>query len=669
MLKNRAFLIFIATFFLFFSSNNISFSIEDSKTKNVYPDYAYEFCGKDKCEKFNRKLFVFNLKLNKYILRPVNIVWASVLPKYGMDRLQNAYNNMNSPVRIISCLLEKDFKASKQETLSFLTNTTLGVGGLYNPAQTRFKIEPRQEDMGQVLAHYKVKSGPYLVLPVVRGNVRDLCGKLLDCPLRPTSYVGPFGAAANALFAVNNSTCAQPIFKKIDDTYPDPYYIAKQVDGVERFIKNSNLDRTNVFMEKTASQNLVKVNSISEQTIVNPDVEMNNFNSQGSLVDSMRTAMFDNQKLDSSKWSEMSVWNKTFSKQIKIDSVGINPNRANYKYRYILQKNKTAPVAILYPSFGEGIWADKSVVLAKILYDEGYSVIIQGSSFQWEFIKSMPDGYKPGLPNQDAKYLRLVTSKILDKLEAKNQAKFDKKILVGCSFGAMTGIFAAAQEEEENTLGISSYISINPPVEIFFALKQLDKYSGEWKNDPTDIKMRVAIAAEKAIHVSQTIAHKEIKEMPETMPFTEDEAKLVIAFIMKQKLSDAIFAIENCSRTKTSPLYETANKMSFYDYSQKYFFANQDSIPDKLNYDSSLYSIANFLNNSKNYKIYHTVDDYFVNQQQLAWLKNNTNNNLILFSNGSHLGCLYRKEFLAEFKKDTELGAKEVQEVKIRNKK
>lgn len=672
MVKSRAFLIFIAALILNFCLNNMSFATEDIGIKNRYPDYSYEFTGKDKCETFNRKLFIFNLKLNKYLVRPINIVWASVMPKYAMDRVQSAHNNMNYPVRLMGCLLQKDFKSSRQETISFLTNTTLGLGGLYNPAQTRFKIEPRQEDIEQALAYHRVKRGPYLVLPVVQGNLRDLVGKLLDCPLRPTSYVGPFGAVATAVFTVNNTTYTQPMIKKVDESYADPYEVAKQVDGIAKYIKILNLDRSDVFKEKTASQNIIKISKLSEssslQPEIKPDIELTNFNPQGSLVDSTRTALFDNQKLDSSIWSDMSVWNKNFNKKIKIASVNIAPKRQNYKYRYILQKNKTAPIAIIYPSIGEGIMADKSTVLAKILYDEGYSVMIQGSAFHWEFIKSMPKDYKPGLPSQDAQYLRLTTSKILDKLQQKRNGKegynFNKKILVGCSFGAITGLFVANQEENgnilgEKTMGISNYIAINPPIEILFALKQLDKYSQDWENDPSDIKLRTAIAAEKIIHVSNTIYHKDIKDMPETMPFTDDEAKLIIGFIMKQKLYDVVFAIENYSRAKKTNLNETINKMSYYDYAQKYLFVNQDKTDEQINSETSLYSLTNFLQTSRKYKIYHAVDDYFVNQEQLSWLKKHTNNKSVFFGNGSHLGCLYRKEFMDQFKKDITLKATE----------
>lgn len=660
MFKNKALLLVISIVFLFSISNNISYATESPKTETFYPDYSCEFSGIDTCEKFNRKLFVFNLKLNRRVIRPVNIVWASVMPKYGMDRIKNAYNNVNFPVRFASCLFQKDFKASKQELVRFITNTTIGVGGLYDPALTRFKIEPCNEDLAQALAKTKIKRGPYLVLPIVRGNVRDLVGKVLDWPFKPTSYVGPFGAAANALFAVNNTTCSQPLVKKVDDSFADPYVIAKQIDGIDRYIKNTNLDRSSIFKEKTKSQNIINVCEFSQSCKIEPDIKLVNFNPQGSLVDSTRTAFFDNQKLDDSIWSEMSIWNKCFNKVIKTTSVKIYPNRSKYNYRYLLNKDKNSPLAILYPSFGEGIGADKSTVLAKILYSKGYSIAILGSAFQWEFIKSMPENYKPGLPTKDAQKLRLTTAKILEDIKIKKGRTFDKKIIIGCSYGALTGAFATAQDDKEdidseNKLNITKYIGINPPVDILYAMRELDKYSQDWKKDPSDLKERTAIAAEKTVLVANSIYKKELKQMPENMPYTNDEAKMLISFIMKQKLYDVIFAIENSSRSKKSGIENTVNKMSFNDYAQNYLHINDYDSTEKSDCDTSLYSIENDLKTSDKYKIYHTVDDYFVNQEQLEWLKNVSNDKTILFSNGSHLGYLYRKEFLDQFEKDINL--------------
>lgn len=659
-IQYKAFIIFIVAFLLNICSNNVSFAIEDVASTNKYPDFAYEFTGKDKHEKFNRKLFVFNLKLNKYVLRPINTLWGSIMPQCAINRLQNLQNNINFPVRVVSCAIQKDFKSSRAEFGKFLINTTIGLGGLYDPATSVFKMEEHNEDIEQALGYRNVKPGYYWVLPVVQGNVRDLVGQLLDVPLKGSSYI-PFATTA---FFVNSTTNSQAGIKRLDEANVDPYEVARQLKGLDMYMKIANLDRKSVLAEKEAELNTINISNTSNQidlkentqAKLKADIDLDKYNPQGPLIDSMRSALFDSEKVDSSIWSETSVWNKTFKKRLKISSVNIDKTRPDYRYRYILQKNKTAPLAIIYPAFGEGILGDKAVRQAKILYDEGYSVVIQGSAFHWEFVKSMPDNYKPGIPAEDAQKLRIVTYKVINDLQAKKKCKFGKKILIGNSFGALTTLFVAAQEENDNTLGISNYIAINPPVDTFYALKQLDMHSQNWKNNPADIKLRTAVTAQKIIQLSKDKDYKNAKYDSVSLPFNNDEAELVIGYVMKQKLYDVIFTIEDCSRSQKNDIYDAINDMSFYEYAQKYlqesFVANKNKTLEELDYETSLFCLAGFLQKNQKYKIYHTVDDYYVSQEQLIWLKKQSDNKCIFFSNGSHLGELYRKEFIDQFKSD-----------------
>ena len=78
-------------FILLLYAQNISFTEELIKQQSKYPDYAYIYLGPDKYEKINRKIFAFNLGLNKYAIKPVHILWSSILPEYGIDRIQSAY--------------------------------------------------------------------------------------------------------------------------------------------------------------------------------------------------------------------------------------------------------------------------------------------------------------------------------------------------------------------------------------------------------------------------------------------------------------------------------------------------------------------------------------------------------------------------------------------------
>lgn len=657
MKKGKIFFTFILILTLNFISTNKSQASINASIKNNYPDVSYEFVGNDKFENFNRKIFLFNLKANKYIVRPINIVWASVMPQYGMDRVQNFYTNVRYPVRLVSTLIQKDFESSKSETKRFFINTTIGIGGLYDVAQAKHKIEPHQEDMGQALAYRNIKKGPYLVLPVVsQGNIRDIAGQALDLPLSPTSYiVGPISLASTGLSLVNSTTYMQPVFK-MADTYADPYEVSKQLYGIEKYIRITNLDRREVFKEKSASvnenknENEIKISEVKSQKInIEPDVKLSNYTPQSPQIDSLRTMLFDSQKLNNSAWSELSIWNKSFSKKIKTASVNVNYNRKNYKYRYILQKKSMSPLAILYPSIGEGAMSNQSTVFAKILYDRGYSVVILGSPFQWEFVKSMPENYRPGFPPEDARQLRNLTSKVLTDLQVKKSCIFGPKILVGTSFGGLTSLFVADQEKSNNTLNISKYIAINPPIEIFYAMQQIDKYSNVLQNGGEDLKLKAAITAQKVIAVAQTDYKIDSPDSKVTLPFTEEEARLAISYAMKMKLSNLVFTLENGSTSKKSDIYKTINNMSFNDYADKYILENQGKSFDKLSYEASLYSISDYLRTNDNYKIFHTLDDCFTNPQQLSWLKNQTRNQSTIFSNGSHLGVLYRKEFINQF--------------------
>ena len=684
----------IGILFCFLTQNILVFAYESK-----YPDYSHAYIGEDKWENFNRKMFNFNLKLNKYAIRPVHILWASIMPEYGMDRIQSLTNNIEYPIRLISSLIQRDFETSKKETIRFFTNTIIGLGGLYDPAKKLFKIEQAHENMEQALAGCNLKSGPYFVFPVISfTSLRGLAGRLLDTALNPGSYIAtPVLAIIKAGLTVNKTSYMQPLIKMVESTYADPYDIAKKIFGLENYIRCTNLDRIDISkdlmtvnkdddtkiaqkpvvdVQKTSSaiekqsDRLVKTevtseiympdilkggtniddflkNYSTENFKLGADIFLFGYNPQTPVVDSMRTALFDLPGVDESVWNELSIWNRSFSKRIRTSSVSMTEGKDNYRYRYIMQKDKNSPVAIVYPSIGEGIMSSHSVLLAKIFYDAGYSVVIQGSHFQWEFVKSMPDGYHPGLPAKDAEALRVLTGKILDSLQDKYKCQFGDKVIIGTSFGALTALFLGEKESRDNTLGNTKVISICPPVELIYAMKQIDKNSEEWNNSSEDLKKRVAYTAAKVLKLyeSKDEAKKEIT----SLPFTDEEGKLITGFIMHQKLSDLIFTIENGSKSTKTDIYQTINNMNYQDYAEKYLLASGGT-SDDLSYESSLHSISDFLENSDNYKIYHSLTDYLTNQNQLKRLKQYSGNKTVLLDNGAHLGFLYREEFIEDLK-------------------
>ena len=699
---------------------NAGFAQELPRSDCRYPDYVYEYLGGDRFESFNRKMFNFNSGLNKYAIRPVHILWASIMPKYGMDRIKGVATNIEYPARLVSSLIQRDFEASKNETLRFLANTTIGLGGMYDPAKRFFKIMPSDETMEQAFAKCSVKSGPYIVVPVLSGtNPRGLLGRGLDAALNPSCYIAtPVLAMVKAGLLVNKTSYMQPFINMVESNFADPYDISRKFYGVESYIKLKNYDRKDILdnaVEEINNQEAVdKFDFDKEPELVNEDIENNldsrnlsennpseksvsvaseasegeklsitdivnagdridevvlnsyrdensklmadellfDYNPQNPVTDSMRTALFELPGVDESIWAEISIWNRCFAKRIKTASVNIEQERVDYKFRYILQnKTKNSPLVIIFPSIGEGIMSSHSVLLAKFFYDAGYSAVILGSAFQWEFAKSMPQGYCPGIPSVDADYLKIVTQKAIEVLQNKYKYNFTDRIVIGTSFGALTALFLADKEFRNNTLNISKYISICPPVELIYAMKQVDKIADNWNKNPDNLKDRVALTASKIIQLSnQKDNDKDFKI--DRLPFTEYEAKLITGFVMHQKLSDLVFTIESENITDKKELYLKINNTSFEDYAEKYLLKGDFNEIDDLEYITSLHSISDYLKNADNYIIFHSVNDYLTNSQQLKKLKLYTGKKSLYLDNGAHLGFMYREEFLSLLKSE-----------------
>ena len=684
MIKKKIACFLIAVIIL---SNSIAVFAQDT----IYPDYAEVFLGRDKCETYNRKMFNFNQGLNQYVIRPIHILWSSIMPEYGMDRLRYFSNNIEFPIRAVSSLIQRDFRNAGNETKRFLINTTIGLAGLYDPARHILKIEQSRENMDQALEKCKIKPGPFFVVPILYfTTVRGLFGRLLDMALNPSFYIGtPVLAAVKFCLVINRTSYFQPLLKMIESNYADPYEVRKIAFAIDMYIKRTNMDRVDIkpvdlvkndnYIDISAKKDRLKVQmdvlaeiaatdteysknklyEIIEPNLglvnikLEPDIVLEGYNPQSPVVDSMRTALFTLPNMDKSIWNELSIWNRSFLKRIKISSVKLAEGRDKYKFRYIMQSNKDAPLAIIYPSIGEGISSGHSSLMAKVFYDCGYSVIIEGSPFQWEFVKSMPDGYCPGNPSNDADAMILTTSKIIDKFTAKGY-KFPKKVVLGTSFGALTSLFMGAKEYEHNTLGDTQYIAICPPIDLIYAMKQVDKYTIKSDLPKEELQELVGMTSAKILRLYQI--KKDIKFVVNYLPFTEQEAKLITGFIMHQKLSDLVFVLEKAPNNHKSNIYEVTNNMGYQDYAEKYLLNSEDKNVD--NCEFGLMSIVNYLDSANNYKIYHSMTDYLTTKTHLKQLKQVSGSKTVLLDNGAHLGFLYRKEFYNDLRK-TILSAKQ----------
>lgn len=120
--------------------------------------------AKDPLEPLNRGVYKFNDAIDRAVARPVAKAYHDHVPNPIRSGISNAIDNFAYPTTIVNDLLQAKWKAALNDVGRFLLNSTLGLGGLFDPA-SKEGLDKNDEDFGQTLGRWGVPSGPYLVLP------------------------------------------------------------------------------------------------------------------------------------------------------------------------------------------------------------------------------------------------------------------------------------------------------------------------------------------------------------------------------------------------------------------------------------------------------------------------------------------------------------------------
>ena len=190
----------------------------------------------DPWEGFNRNMYRFNFYLDKYLFLPVVSGYEFVTPVFVQDRISNFYNNLAEIKTLTNSLFQLKGTESAKTLGRFVTNSTIGLGGLFDPA-TKFGLDRQYEDFGKTLGYWGAGSGPYLVLPVFGpSSVRDAGGLAVDSGITYGIYtaIDPFSntdedftisAGIETLNAID--TRHQQSFRYFESGYPFEYYMVR----------------------------------------------------------------------------------------------------------------------------------------------------------------------------------------------------------------------------------------------------------------------------------------------------------------------------------------------------------------------------------------------------------------------------------------------------------
>ena len=141
-------------------------------------------------EGVSRAVFSINHTLDKVIFEPVAKGYRAI-PAPIRKGTGNAVDNLRSLLTLSNNILQGNFRGAGNTAGRFVINTTVGILGIFDPADHLFGLEDHgKEDFGQTIGYWGASSGCYFVLPILGPTtIRDSIGLVGNVFLDPVYQI------------------------------------------------------------------------------------------------------------------------------------------------------------------------------------------------------------------------------------------------------------------------------------------------------------------------------------------------------------------------------------------------------------------------------------------------------------------------------------------------
>lgn len=144
----------------------------------------------DPWEGFNRTMFQFNHVTYRYALLPLADGYQYVVPAPVRDKIGNVFDNLREPLNLVNHAMTGEIARAGTNLGRFVINSTLGILGLFDPAQRWFDLLPQKQTLATTLQHYDIGAGPYVVLPILGpADPREAFSIVTEGLVHPVNYI------------------------------------------------------------------------------------------------------------------------------------------------------------------------------------------------------------------------------------------------------------------------------------------------------------------------------------------------------------------------------------------------------------------------------------------------------------------------------------------------
>ena len=180
----------------------------------------------DPWEGFNRTMFSFNDTTYRYVLLPLSDGYHYVVPGAVRDKIGNAFDNLREPLNLLNNTFAGNFEDAGSNLGRFLINSTVGLLGLFDPADDWFDIKPKKQTIANTMQEWDVASGPYLVLPILGpSDSRGAFSTLTEGFVHPVNYIAepPETYQIRIVEGFDDFSNQSDTYRKLYEQAEDPY--------------------------------------------------------------------------------------------------------------------------------------------------------------------------------------------------------------------------------------------------------------------------------------------------------------------------------------------------------------------------------------------------------------------------------------------------------------
>jgi ABC-type transporter lipoprotein component MlaA/pimeloyl-ACP methyl ester carboxylesterase len=562
----------------------------------------------DPLEPMNRATWELNRGVTLGVLEPATNVYLTVVPNPVRRSIGNFRDNLTGPLRITNQILQGRWDDSGEESLRFLANTTVGIGGLFDVAD-RMNMPGSRGSFNQTFRHWGWQPDTYVVLPFLGPSDNVAApARVMDVAGDPVTYVSGLEAVSYPA-RVQQLSDIIPQAASVMRTESDSYDLVRQAWP---------------YLSRTTPPDWTPRGA--------PDFA------------TMET-------LAAARYKPDDPW---FVSRGKRHLARLPHTGKDFPYQAWM-RNEPAPLVFLSPGIGSHRMSGNVMVLAEAIHNMGFSVVTISGIFHPEFMERASSSSMPGNPVTDRADL-LATLTVIDaSLHAKYRGRVTKRVLAGFSLGGFSALQLAATEADHapGSVRFDQYLAIQAPADLRQAYRTLDEYYAAPASWPETVR------AQRLDNTFHKVAALIDQRPPEGVPpFNADESRLLVGFAFRIVLRDSLYSIHRrtpsdlvsapTSTWRREDSYRELMNFSFDDYLNHWLAPEEreKGVSEKdFFHVTTLRPMGRALGANRRVHFIGNRNDFLISPQDMRWMDSTLGNRAIWLPSGGHLGNLGDPQF------------------------